>query len=131
MCRKIFLPALVTAIHLMAVAAEPAKPPKRIFGETEAQRSERMAWWLHDRFGMFIHFGLYSVPARHEWVQSIEKVDAETYRKKYMPRFNPDLYDARKWAKTAKAAGARRSRRNSSGARRWTRARKSNAGASR
>ena len=81
------------------------KPPKRIFNETETQRVERMAWWLHDRFGMFIHFGLYSLPARHEWVKSREAMDTETYNRKYLPRFNPDLYDAKKWAKTAKAAG--------------------------
>ena len=31
------------------------------------------AWFTHDRFGMFIHFGLYSMPARHEWVKTRER----------------------------------------------------------
>ncbi len=90
-----------------AFASGGPKPPKSIFGETEEQRAGRMSWWIHDRFGMFIHFGLYSVPARHEWVKSREAIDSATYDRKYLPRFNPDLYDAKKWAKAAKAAGMR------------------------
>jgi len=90
---------------LLAFTAEGTTPPKRIFNETDAQRTERMSWWRHDRFGMFIHFGLYAVPGRHEWVMSREAIDADTYSKRYFPRFNPDLYDARQWAKAAKAAG--------------------------
>ena len=96
----------VFAVFCLTVfTAEGAVPPKRIFNETDAHRTERMSWWLHDRFGMFIHFGLYAVPARHEWVMSYEAIDADTYSKRYFPRFNPDLYDAKQWAKAAKAAG--------------------------
>ena len=62
------------------------------------------AWFTHDRFGMFIHFGLYSMAARHEWVKSYEKTSEEKYDK-YFRLFNPDLLDARQWAKSAKAAG--------------------------
>lgn len=62
------------------------------------------AWFTHDRFGMFIHFGLYSLPARHEWVKFIERTPEEKYQK-YFEHFNPDLFDARAWAKAAKAAG--------------------------
>ena len=105
-CQTKHIMGCVFAVFCLAVfAAEEAKPPKRIFNETDAQRAERMSWWRHDRFGMFIHFGLYAVPARHEWVMSREAIDADTYSKRYFPRFNPDLYDAKQWAKTAKAAG--------------------------
>ena len=62
------------------------------------------AWFTHDRFGMFIHFGLYSMAARHEWVKSNEQISDEKYDK-YFRLFNPDLLDARQWAKSAKAAG--------------------------
>ena len=62
------------------------------------------AWFRHDRFGMFIHWGLYSMPARHEWVKTNEKIPEEKYEK-YFRYFNPDLYDAREWARQAKAAG--------------------------
>ena len=62
------------------------------------------AWFTHDRFGMFIHFGLYAMPARHEWVKTNEKIPEEKYDK-YFKYFNPDLFDAREWARQAKAAG--------------------------
>lgn len=61
-------------------------------------------WFRHDRFGMFIHFGLYAMPARHEWVKNREKITEEKYEK-YFEYFNPDLYDPKQWAKQAKAAG--------------------------
>ena len=61
-------------------------------------------WFRHDRFGMFIHFGLYSMPARHEWFKSRSKVSEEHYDL-YFKHFNPDLYDPREWARKAKAAG--------------------------
>lgn len=62
------------------------------------------AWFTHDRFGMFIHFGLYAMPARHEWIKSKEKISEEKYEL-YFKHFNPDLYDPREWARQAKAAG--------------------------
>lgn len=62
------------------------------------------SWFTHDRFGMFIHFGLYAMPARHEWVKTNEKISEEHYDL-YFKHFNPDLYDPKEWAKQAKAAG--------------------------
>ena len=62
------------------------------------------SWFVHDRFGMFIHWGLYSLPSRHEWVQSQEQILPEAYRK-YFERFNPTRYDPRQWAKVAREAG--------------------------
>lgn len=62
------------------------------------------SWLTHDRFGMFIHFGLYSMPARHEWIKSFERIPEEKYDL-YFKNFNPDLFDAKEWAKSAKKAG--------------------------
>jgi len=62
------------------------------------------AWFTHDRFGMFIHWGLYSQPARHEWVKTNEKIPEAKYDQ-YFKQFDPDLYDPREWARQAKAAG--------------------------
>ena len=62
------------------------------------------AWFRHDRFGMFIHWGLYSMPARHEWVKTNEKIPEEKYDQ-YFRYFDPDLYDPKEWARQAKAAG--------------------------
>ena len=62
------------------------------------------AWFTRDRFGMFIHWGLYSMPARHEWVKNRECIPEEHYDL-YFKHFNPDLYDPREWARMARAAG--------------------------
>lgn len=62
------------------------------------------SWFVHDRFGMFIHWGLYALPARHEWVQSREEISPETYAP-YFEHFNPTQYDPAQWAKAARAAG--------------------------
>lgn len=61
-------------------------------------------WFVQDRFGMFIHWGLYAAAARHEWVQNREEIDEERYRR-YFERFDPDLYDPRAWARAAREAG--------------------------
>ena len=62
------------------------------------------SWFTKDRFGMFIHFGLYSMPARHEWVKSHERITEDKYDL-YFKYFNPDMYDPKEWARQAKAAG--------------------------
>jgi len=106
---KTLLAAALAATSLTAPAFDAIKdrptPPKSIFHETPAQRDARRAWWTHDRFGMFIHFGLYAELAAHEWVQSNRRIAPDEYERRYMPRFNPDLFDAKDWARRAKKAG--------------------------
>ncbi|NIK71363.1 alpha-L-fucosidase [Paenibacillus sp. BK720] len=68
------------------------------------QRTERTKWFLQDRFGMFIHWGLYAIPARGEWVRNGERISVEDYQV-YFDEFNPERYDPKEWAKAAKAAG--------------------------
>ncbi len=62
------------------------------------------AWFTHDRFGMFIHWGLYALPARHEWIKNREEINDADYQK-YFDQFNPDLYNPSAWAKVAREAG--------------------------
>jgi alpha-L-fucosidase len=62
------------------------------------------SWFTHDRFGLFIHWGLYALPARHEWIRHNEQITHEDYEK-YFKHFDPDLYDPRLWAQTASQAG--------------------------
>jgi alpha-L-fucosidase len=73
---------------------------------TVLQYPENLKWWSEARFGMSIHFGLYSVAGRGEWVQSSERLSDEAY-KTYFDSFNPAPDWATNWAKLAKAAGAR------------------------
>lgn len=61
-------------------------------------------WFTAARLGMFVHWGLYALPARHEWVMMREHTSAADYRK-YFEHFEPDLYDPKAWAAAAKAAG--------------------------
>lgn len=71
----------------------------------DRQEYEKRVQWFRDaRFGMFIHFGLYSIPARGEWVMSDEEMTDAQYRN-YFEMFNPVDYDPRKWAHMAKEAG--------------------------
>lgn len=65
---------------------------------------DKKTWFRHDRFGMFIHWGIYSLAARHEWMKNREEVDNENYQK-YFDNFDPDLYDPKEWARRAREAG--------------------------
>lgn len=69
-----------------------------------AQYDARMEWFRHDRFGMFIHWGLYAIPARGEWVRSVEEMPEEAYIP-FFEEFNPTSFDPKAWARLAKKAG--------------------------
>ena len=60
--------------------------------------------FLKERFGMFIHWGVYSIPGRGEWLRSHTKMSIEEYQK-YVDEFNPSDYNPKEWAKLAKKAG--------------------------
>ena len=66
--------------------------------------NKRVEWFQEARFGMFIHWGLYSIPARGEWIRSYEEISNEDYQK-YFNEFNPVDYNPKKWVKAAKDAG--------------------------
>ncbi len=68
------------------------------------ERTERTKWFLQARFGMFIHWGLYAIPARGEWVRSNERISIEDYQK-FFDQFDPAAFDPRQWARAAKDAG--------------------------
>jgi alpha-L-fucosidase len=65
------------------------------------------AWFTQARFGMFIHWGLYAIPARHEWIMKREEIAPDDYEARYFRTFDPDLFDPRDWARRARAAGMR------------------------
>jgi alpha-L-fucosidase len=80
--------------------------------ETEAQRNKRMAWFREARFGLFIHWGVYSVPAGEyqgktgygEWFLEETKMPVSQYQK-FAEQFNPVKFDAAQWVRLAKNAG--------------------------
>lgn len=68
------------------------------------ERKKRTQWFLESRFGMFVHWGLYAIPARGEWIMTNERMTKEEYRV-YFDEFNPSNYDPRAWARAAREAG--------------------------
>ena len=68
--------------------------------------NDRIKWFVEARFGMFIHWGLYAVPARGEWVMYLERIPRSEYAK-LVERFRPDRFDADEWAEIARLAGMR------------------------
>jgi alpha-L-fucosidase len=73
---------------------------------TAATRDERMAWWRDARFGMFIHYGLYALEGRNEWVMALENYKADEYER-LADNFYVKENAAREWAELAKNAGAK------------------------
>ena len=65
---------------------------------------KRMEWYRDARFGMFIHWGLYSIPARGEWIRSTEEMTKEEYQK-YFEEFDARDFNPKEWARMAKEAG--------------------------
>lgn len=68
------------------------------------ERTKRTEWYNDARFGMFIHWGLYSIPARGEWLRSVEQMPKEDYDP-FMDEFYAENYDPKTWARLAKKAG--------------------------
>jgi len=77
---------------------------KRYLDSVKASQAKRMQWWHDARFGMFIHWGLYSQLARHEWVMNRERIPIAEYEK-LAATWKPKPGAARKWAALAKQAG--------------------------
>ena len=89
-------------------------PQKDFQNETNEERDARMEWWRDARFGMFIHWGLYAVPAGEykgqqcedigEWIQASMNIPREEYEQ-FAPQFNPVKFNAAEWVGLAKQAG--------------------------
>jgi alpha-L-fucosidase len=78
--------------------------PVVVRDETPGEHEARMKWFREARFGMFIHWGVYSVPARGEWYMNNGKVPVATY-KAFAKDFTAAKYDPKAWAALAKEAG--------------------------
>ncbi len=114
-CCLSVLPLLAACL----ATAAPASMSQAGTTETPAQRDARMAWWREARFGMFVHWGLYSglagtwegkavgTSGGMEWIQQRVKADTDTYAKAALPLFQPRAGFAREWARLAKQAGCR------------------------
>ncbi|MBB3186214.1 alpha-L-fucosidase [Microbacter margulisiae] len=113
----LFTVILLSAIGLVAVNA--AQQVNKSVGKTntdafQKNKDARMAWWREARFGMFIHWGVYSVPAGMydgkqipglgEWIMCNAKIPMAKYQA-YAKEFNPVKYNPDEWVRLAKEAG--------------------------
>ncbi|MGC8829256.1 MAG: alpha-L-fucosidase [Verrucomicrobiia bacterium] len=107
----ITISAAVAAVAINILAQENPDP---YANETKEQRDARMKWWREAKFGMFIHWGVYSVPAGTykgkriggigEWIMHNAKIPVAEYRE-FAKQFNPVKYNPDEWVKLAKEAG--------------------------
>jgi alpha-L-fucosidase len=102
--RAFFLAAALLSSQVLAgQAATPQNDPPTTEGGANA---EARRWFQDAKFGLFVHWGVYSLLGKGEWVMNNDKLPIVEYEK-LPPRFNPTKFDAEEWARLAKAAGVR------------------------
>jgi len=87
----------------MAASKEALELDADVIGDMQ-QDAHRLDWFMKARFGLFIHWGIYALGARHEQIQRREAMPFEQYER-YFKHFNPDLFDPDRWADFAAKAG--------------------------
>jgi alpha-L-fucosidase len=92
--------SVALASSMVATHATEAPPS----GPETPEQSRRLAWWHAAKFGMFIHFGLYSAHQRHEWAMENEAIPVNEYEG-FTQLYRPSADAPRTWAKLAKTAG--------------------------
>jgi alpha-L-fucosidase len=93
-------PLIASLVLALPLAVQGAEPPY----EPTPENLKAREWFQDAKFGLFIHWGVYSVLGDGEWVMNNHKMTVAEYEK-LPPQFNPTEYDPAEWVRTAKAAG--------------------------
>ncbi len=101
---KLFMIGVVAFAMFIAGCGNAQKSTKALKGENEKRLANPPQWFQDAKFGMFIHWGIYSVPARGIWVMHREKMTIKQYEP-YATQFNPTEFDPAEWVRIAKDAG--------------------------
>ena len=103
--KNLTITRLTSALLLILgmTSAATAQQQSTITGDAAASR---IAWWRDAKFGLFMHWGVYSSPGRGEWVQWDEQIPVNEYAK-LIGQFHPDKFDPDAWAAIAKSAGTK------------------------
>ncbi len=114
MQRRLFIAALLAAVVSTQVLPARAGDGSKFAKETQGERDARMRWWREAKFGLFIHLGLYAIPAGTwkgkriggigEWIMDRANIPVEEYEQ-LAKQFNPVRYDPAEWVRIAKNAG--------------------------
>ena len=115
MIKKLMLPLLLTSFVMFSNCTD-SRNRQQTNAHEQKQEDNKMEWWKDAKFGMFIHWGVYAVPAgiynghkikkNGEWIMNYAKIPVAGY-KKIAQQFNPQKYDANEWVSLAKDAGMR------------------------
>lgn len=115
--------SVITDTYLQEICNTPTQPDPEPEPEPDPERDAKMKWWRDAKFGMFIHYGLYSglagsLPRENggtytelgwgaEWIQMKARQDTQWYEEKAMPLFNPTVAAVRSWTALAAEAGCK------------------------
>lgn len=110
-----FIALLSLGCSLLHAGDEPRSPDPKTLVPTEAERNARLGWWREARFGMFVHWGVYStlggtwkghaVKGYGEHIQRVLKIPIPVYLREVAGAFNPTQFDPEEWIRLAKQAG--------------------------
>ncbi|MEI6516897.1 MAG: alpha-L-fucosidase [bacterium] len=112
--KKMLILIIASVLISLTIRAEDKKVDTPVVVETKEQKAARMKWFDESRFGMFIHWGVYSVPAGEwngntgygEWFLEETKMPVSQYEK-FAKEFNPVKFNAKEWVRMAKDAGVK------------------------